>query len=161
MADLATAIDIAAPGAALVASEGPSPRPGRRRLGLALWVPTAWIAVVAFAAVFADVLPLKNPLKSDYLHVAVGPGTGGHLLGTDEIGRDILARLVYGARVSLTVGVIAVGAGMILGGLIGLLAGHYRGRLEATLMGVVDIMLAFPALILVIAITVFLGQSLR
>ena len=80
MADLATAIDIAAPGAAPVASERPSQRPVRRRLGLALWVPTAWIAVVAFAAVFAGVLPLKNPVKSDYAHVAVGPGTGGHLL---------------------------------------------------------------------------------
>ena len=161
MADLATAVDIAAPDAARLASEGATTRPGRRRLGITTWVATAWIAVVAFAAVFGDVLPLKNPLKSDYLHVAVGPGTGGHLLGTDEIGRDILARIVFGARVSLTVGVIAVGAGMIVGGLIGLLAGHYRGRLEATLMGVVDIMLAVPALILVIAITVFLGQSLR
>ncbi|MFI5040910.1 MAG: ABC transporter permease [Acidimicrobiales bacterium] len=135
--------------------------PRRARYGPAFWLPTAWIGLVALAAVFANVLPLKDPLRTDYAHIAVGPGTGGHLLGTDEIGRDILARLVFGARVSLTVGVVAVVVGMLVGGLIGLVAGYYRGRAETLLMGLVDVMLAFPALILVIAITAFLGQSLR
>jgi peptide/nickel transport system permease protein len=128
---------------------------------VAFWAPAAWIALVAFCAVFADVLPLKSPTRTDFANVAVGPGTGGHLLGTDEIGRDILSRLVYGARVSLTVGLVAVVAGMLLGGAIGLFAGYHRGRAETVLMGVVDVMLAFPALVLVIAITAFLGQSLR
>ncbi len=163
MPDLATADEIVTPGA-LATSPADGRRSGRRSrtgLGPSFWLPAAWIALVGFAAAFAAVLPLQNPLKSDYAHVAVGPGTGGHLLGTDEIGRDILARLVYGARVSLTVGLVAIGVGMIIGGLIGLLAGYYRGRIETALMGLVDIMLAFPALVLVIAITAFLGQSLR
>jgi peptide/nickel transport system permease protein len=132
-----------------------------RRFGPGFWLPAAWITLVALAALLANVLPLKDPLRTDYAHIAVGPGTGGHLLGTDEIGRDILARLVFGARVSLTVGIVAVVVGMVVGGLIGLIAGYYRGRVETLLMGLVDVMLAFPALVLVIAITVFLGQSLR
>ena len=101
---------------------------------------------MALAAILANVLPLKDPLRTDYAHIAVGPGTGGHLLGTDEIGRDILARLVFGARVSLTVGIVAVVVGIVIGGLIGLVAGYYRGRVETLLMGLVDVMLAFPAL---------------
>jgi peptide/nickel transport system permease protein len=133
----------------------------RRRFGAGFWLPAAWITLVALAALLANVLPLKDPLRTDYANIAVGPGTGGHLLGTDEIGRDILARLVFGARVSLTVGIVAVVVGMVIGGLIGLVAGYYRGRVETLLMGLVDVMLAFPALVLVIAITVFLGQSLR
>jgi peptide/nickel transport system permease protein len=157
MPDLATEIEAVSP----TVTAPTAARPARTRLGLAFWLPSAWIAVIAFCAAFASVLPLQNPFKSDYAHVAVGPGTGGHLLGTDEIGRDLLARLVFGARVSLTVGLVAIGVGMIIGGLIGLLAGYYRGRIETALMGVVDVMLAFPALVLVIAITAFLGQSLR
>src|SRR5579864_1793948 len=131
MPDLATADELITP-VASATSSGDDRRSGRRPLDLgpSFWLPAAWIVLVGLAAAFADVLPLQNPLKSDYVHVAVGPGTGGHLLGTDEIGRDILARLVYGARVSLTVGLVAIGVGMIIGGLIGLLAGYYRGKTE-------------------------------
>jgi peptide/nickel transport system permease protein len=143
-----------------VATEVPGAK-AARRLGVGFWAPVAWIGLVVFAAVFAGVLPLKSPYQSDFSNIAVGPGTGGHLLGTDEIGRDILARLAYGARVSLTVGLVAVAAGLLIGGAIGLVAGYHRGKAETVLMGVVDVMLAFPALVLVIAVTAFLGQSLR
>ena len=135
--------------------------PGPRKLGLAMWLPLGWITLVFLAAVLAPVLPLKDPLKSDFANVAVGIGKGGHLLGTDEIGRDILSRLVWGSRVALTVGLVAVAAGMLIGGAIGMLAGYFRGKSETLLMSVVDTMLAFPALVLVIAVTAFLGQSLR
>jgi peptide/nickel transport system permease protein len=135
--------------------------PSRRRFGPTFWAPVAWIGLVAFGAVFAGVLPLKNPTRTDFANIAVGPGTGGHLLGTDEIGRDIFSRLMFGARVSLTVGLVAVAVGLVVGGAIGLAAGYFRGRTDTVLMGVVDVMLAFPALVLVIAVTAFLGQSLR
>jgi peptide/nickel transport system permease protein len=127
----------------------------------AFWLPAIWIAVVVVSALAAPILPIDDPMKSDFAHVATGPFTGGHLLGTDNIGRDILSRLIWGSRVALTVGVVAVAVGMIVGGALGLLAGYYRGKVESVLMGLVDIMLAFPALVLVIAITAFLGQSLR
>src|SRR5436853_5375813 len=154
--------------AAALIFEAPMAEPEGRRtyraaraLGLGFWLPALWIIIVMVAAVFANVLPLHDPLKSDFSHVSATPGTAGHLLGTDEIGRDILSRLCFGARVSLTVGLVAVGVGMLIGGAAGLVAGYVRGRVETVIMGLVDIMLAFPALILVIAITAFLGQSLR
>ncbi len=83
-----------------------------------------------------------------------------HWLGTDSTGRDTLARIVSGAQVALLVGVVAVGVGMFFGTLIGLIAGFFRGGIEGTLMTVVDVLLAFPALILAIAIVAFRGQSL-
>src|SRR6266581_3427503 len=94
----------------------------RRHLGLGFWVPAVWILFVVVVAVFAPVLPLKSAIKSDLNHVATPPGRGGHLLGTDEIGRDILARLIWGSRVSLIVGVVSVGLGMMVGGAVGLIA---------------------------------------
>lgn len=83
-----------------------------------------------------------------------------HWLGTDDNGRDTLARLAAGAQVALLVGVVAIGAGMIIGGIIGLIAGHFRGPVEGVLMTIVDIALAYPALVLAIAIVAFRGQSL-
>ena len=131
--------------------------PLRRRRDLAFWLPLGWVVLVGLAAL----LPLKNPLKSDFTRLASRPFVPGHLLGTDALGRDVLSRLVWGSRVALTVGIVAVGVGMVVGGVIGLIAGYYRGRIDTLLMGIVDVMLAFPALVLVIAITAMLGQSLR
>ncbi len=88
------------------------------------------------------------------------PGTAGHLLGTDQNGFDILSRLVWGGRVSLIVAFGVLAIGMTVGGAIGLVAGYARGRVESLLMGVVDILLAFPALILLIAIVAFMGADL-
>lgn len=83
-----------------------------------------------------------------------------HWLGTDQAGRDTFARLVSGSQVALIVGIVAVGVGMLIGTLIGLLAGFFRGKVETILMTCVDVALAFPALILAIAIVAFRGQSL-
>lgn len=83
-----------------------------------------------------------------------------HWLGTDKLGRDSLSRLVYGARVAMTVGVVAIAVGMIIGGTMGIVAGFFRGKVETSIMTVVDIMLAFPALVLAIAIVAFSHQSL-
>lgn len=83
-----------------------------------------------------------------------------HWLGTDSAGRDTFSRIVSGAQVALLVGVVAVGVGMLLGTLIGMIAGYFRGATEGIMMTVVDIALAFPALILAIAIVAFRGQSL-
>lgn len=83
-----------------------------------------------------------------------------HWLGTDSAGRDTFARIVSGAQVALLVGLVAVGIGMILGTIIGMIAGYFRGATEGIMMTVVDVLLAFPALILAIAIVAFRGQSL-
>ena len=87
-----------------------------------------------------------------------GP-SADHWLGTDVLGRDILSRLVFGARISLTVGLVAPMLGLVIGGGLGMLAGYCRGWLETLVVGSIDVLLAFPPLVLALAITTYLGQS--
>lgn len=145
-------------------AEDPASSKGKRKstLGIAGWFCLVWLLVVSIGAILAPYLPLDDPRITDFLvDNNAGPGTGGHLLGTDENGYDIFSRLVHGGRVSLVVAVGVLLIGMVVGGLIGLLAGFFRGRAETLLMATVDIFLAFPALILLIAIVAFLGADLK
>ena len=134
----------------------------RRRHGVVTWVCGGWILLVSAAAILAPWLPLDDPDVTDFsvLENNAGPGTGGHLLGTDQNGFDILSRLVWGGRVSLVVAIGVLAIGMTVGGAIGLVAGYFRGRVESVLMGLTDILLAFPSLILLIAIVAFMGADL-
>lgn len=132
------------------------------RLGLTGWLCASWLGFVTAAALLAPWLPLDDPRVTDFavLQNNAPPGTAGHLLGTDQNGMDILSRLVWGGRVSLVVAVGVLAVGMTVGGAIGLVAGYARGKTETALMGLVDILLAFPALILLIAVVAFLGADL-
>jgi len=125
---------------------------------LVFWLAVAWIAIVASAAIAADWLPLTSPSEMDLLARRAGPGAD-HWLGTDALGRDILSRLVFGARISLTVGLVAPMLGLVIGGGLGMLAGYFRGWLETLVVGSIDVLLAFPPLVLALAITTYLGQS--
>lgn len=86
--------------------------------------------------------------------------SASHLFGTDELGRDVLSRVIYGARVSMRVGLIAVGIALVAGSLLGLIAAYYGGWLDGLIMRVMDVMLAFPGILLAIAIIAVLGPSL-
>jgi peptide/nickel transport system permease protein len=139
---------------------GPAEGFVKKRLGLVFWLSVGWIGLVIFCAVFASVLPIHNPDATGLGPIGLGPGRH-FLLGTDDLGRDTLSRVIYGARVSMIVGFTSIGAGLLIGGSLGLIAGYYKGRLGAFIMSCMDVLLAFPALILAIAIVTFLGQNLR
>jgi peptide/nickel transport system permease protein len=126
--------------------------PTRSELGLVI------IALLGIAAVAAPILAQHDPL--DQHGALLEAPSRGYWLGTDDLGRDVFSRLVHGARVSLLAGLLAVSVGLILGMPLGLWAGFQGGWIDIAIMRVVDTLLAFPALILAIAITAALGASL-
>jgi peptide/nickel transport system permease protein len=136
----------------------PAARTKRRRY--AHVVALAWIGLVVLLALLANVLPLPDPAV-DRGHGASGPFRDwADVLGTDRLGRSQLSRLIFGARVSLAVGTASAVLGMIIGGAIGVLAGYSRRKFDAVVGILTDSFLAFPALILLIALTAVLSPSI-
>jgi peptide/nickel transport system permease protein len=125
-----------------------------------LFIGGSLVAMLVFVAVFAPLLTPYNPIIGD-VSDGLEPPSWSHWLGTDDQGRDVLARVMYGARVSLTVALISVTIGMSVGVSMGLLAGYAGGTADLLLMRVVDALLAFPALLLAISITAALGPDVR
>jgi peptide/nickel transport system permease protein len=122
------------------------------------------LAVLVAAAILAPVLPLPDPIQEDVVHKLAAPswapgGLSGHFLGTDQLGRDVLSRLVFGARVSLSLGLACTALSCLIGVPLGLLAGMRRGAVDGAIMAVSDVLLAFPFLVLAIAITAVVGSS--
>lgn len=126
---------------------------GSAMIGLSLLV------VIVGCALLAPVLAPYDPYLSD-LPSSLRPPSAAHLLGTDELGRDILSRILYGARISLIVGVEAVVLALLCGVVLGAVAGFYGGLAETAIMGVMDIMLSFPSILLAIAFMTVLGHGL-
>jgi peptide/nickel transport system permease protein len=117
------------------------------------------VGIVVFAALLGPLVAPYSPTQQDVRNILKPPATS-HLLGTDELGRDTLTRILYGAQVSLEVGVLAVGISLLIGVALGLVAGYLRGLTDATIMRVMDGLLALPTLVLALAITAMLGPSL-
>lgn len=140
-------------------SDRGAPVTARRKLGVGTWLSIGWLLLVVFGAVFAALLPISGPNMVDIAGTAQGPSLH-HLLGTDELGRDILSRLIYGARASLIVGLSSAVVGNAVGGLLGVLAGYFRGRWDVVVSLLINVMLAFPALIFALAAAAFLGPTL-
>ncbi len=126
------------------------------------------LAVLAFAivigwvlvAILAPLLAPYPPLQQDVMSRLAPPGDE-HWLGTDPLGRDVLSRIIYGSRLSLPVGVAAVALALVLGTLLGSVAGFLGGRTDEVVMRVTDLMLAFPTVILAMVITAALGAGVR
>lgn len=131
-----------------------------RRNGLSNALAILWLASVVVLAVSAAWWPLPAPDQIDWAQLAQPPGSAGHLLGTDNLGRDIASRLLHGTRVSLFVGLLAPCIGLLAGGLLGLLAGYYRGTADALIVAVIDTLLAFPRLVLLMVVAFVFGSSL-
>ena len=117
------------------------------------------IAVLFVLSFCAGFITPYDPDALDAWHVLLPPSSA-HLFGTDELGRDVLTRVIYGARVSLKVGFVAVGIAVAIGTVVGLFAGFYGGWLDSLLMRVVDIMLCFPTFFLILAVIAMLEPSI-
>jgi peptide/nickel transport system permease protein len=139
----------------------PSERRRRRKgKGVLFWMALGWIVVVTFCAVFADYLPFVRSYSKIYPAFKQPPSTE-FWFGTDKIGHDIFARCIYGARLSLAIAGSAAVLGLLFGAIFGLIAGYYRRKADTAISTGVDIMLAFPPLILLLSITGFAGASAR
>ncbi len=143
-----------------VASRSMRHRRRRRRVRVGAWFSIAWLAALVGAAVLAPVLPLPDPDASSVAIARTGPSAAA-LLGGDANGRDVFARLVFGARSSLLIGLGAIAIGLVVGGLLGLAAGYCGGSVDGLIAGAFDVMLSVPALVMALAFTVFLGPSVR
>ncbi len=131
----------------------------QRRLGVVFWLSLGWLALVVLAAVLANVLPIASPTQVGLTLPGAGPSLH-HLLGGDDLGRDELSRLIYGARVSLVVGFSATIIGLSVSLLLGLVAGYFGGLIDKVITFVADTLLAFPSLVVAVVIIAFIGPNL-
>ena len=144
------------------------PSPARQMAGALLkafnanktsWVGLVIFLVVTLMALFAPLVAGQDPLEQDIL-ARLKPPSDMHILGTDYFGRDIYSRIVYGARLSLLIGLTSTALAMLIGSAIGMIAGWYGGRIDTLVMQLMDILLAFPSLILGLIIVAMLGPSI-
>jgi peptide/nickel transport system permease protein len=143
-----------------------------KSLGFGFWLAAGWLAVLVLACLIAPFITVDDPSavveilpdpiagvssdpENNQPDQPIGSFDTGHPLGTDGLGRDLLSRVIWGGRISLRVGFTAIAFGLAVGGLIGLVGGFFRGKLETVLMAMMDVLLAFPALILALAIVTF------
>src|SRR6056297_751106 len=129
----------------------------KNRIGL---LGIVFIGILLFIAIFAPLIAPYDPLAQNIMGRYKAP-SAEHLLGTDEMGRDILSRIIYGSRISLQVGLVSVALALLFGVSFGLIAGYYGGKLDMLIMRFMDIMLAFPSILLAIGIVAILGPQLK
>jgi peptide/nickel transport system permease protein/dipeptide transport system permease protein len=118
------------------------------------------IVVFVLVAVLAPLIAPMSPIEQNIAIRKSPPLTESHILGTDDLGRDLLSRIMYGARLSMTIGIVSVGIAMVGGVVIGTVSGYYGGLIDRIVMRFIDIMLAFPYVLLTIVIVAVLGPSL-
>jgi peptide/nickel transport system permease protein len=134
---------------------------GRARAGtLRIWLPAGFLIVLFCACFFWPlVYPVPPPVGGSVLNAGLPPLSPGHIFGTDPVGNDIFSRILYGGRVSFEVGFAVTAIGLVIGTLFGVAAGYWGGFLDGTVMRLLDVLIAFPALVLALAIAEGLGPS--
>jgi peptide/nickel transport system permease protein len=118
------------------------------------------LILIALAAIFAPYVAPADPYKTSVIRRLLPIGSSGYILGTDELGRDMLSRLIYGGQVSLLMGILPVMVATLAGGLLGIIAGFAGGRVNMVVMRVVEVFFAFPSVLLAVAMTGALGAGL-
>jgi peptide/nickel transport system permease protein len=131
---------------------------------LTFFVPATVLTIIAITAIFAPFIAPYDPTKGKLVERRLPPafvkgGTTEHLLGTDNLGRDVLSRLIYGSRVSLSISLLAIAITAAVGTILGILAGYLGGRIDAFIMRVTDVAMAFPGMIVALLIAVGLGPG--
>jgi peptide/nickel transport system permease protein len=125
------------------------------------WAGLVLLIVIILAAIAAPLIAPADPTEQDILRSLEPPGTAGALLGTDSFGRDVLSRILHGAQISLVVGLASILVAALVGGSLGIIAGYFGGRTDRLIMGAMDVLLAFPTLLLGLMMVAMLGPSLR
>ncbi|MEO1536721.1 MAG: ABC transporter permease [Pseudomonadota bacterium] len=125
----------------------------------ASWVGLGMFLFVVVVALLAPVIAPHDPIEQNIFDRLQGP-SAEYWLGTDTFGRDILSRIIWGARISLSIAVFSIGIAMVIGTIIGLLAGYFGGRFDVVVMQAMDVLLAFPSLILGLIVVAMLGPSI-
>ncbi|WP_134681065.1 ABC transporter permease [Paracoccus ravus] len=120
----------------------------------------AILAALVLSAIFAPLLPIQDPYQASMVARLKPIGTAGHPLGTDEQGRDMLARLIYGGRLTLMIGLMPVAIAFFIGSTLGIVAGYIGGRVNTLIMRSIDVFFAFPSVLLAIAISGALGAGI-
>jgi len=125
-----------------------------------------WLAIIVICAIFAPLIAPHDPLEQDLMLGRIPPvwlsgSEPGYLLGTDGLGRDVLSRIIYGSRIALTVAFVAAPSACLIGSILGLLAGYYRGWLDQVVSRIVDIWMAFPPVLFSILLVAVLGTGLH
>jgi len=142
------------------AADGPdADKVAPRRLGISFWTAIGWILLVSAAALVAPWLPIADPEEIGAGGRLDGPGWD-NWFGTDSNGRDMFSRTIWGARVSLMVGLVSILVGFLIGGVIGVVSGYRRGFVDRTLSFIVFVILSFPSLVLFLLIISIVGQGL-
>ena len=127
-----------------------------RRIGVLAWFAIGWLVLILALALLAPVLPIPDPTESFPEIARKGP-TAGHLLGGDALGRDLLSRIIWGARSSFAVGFGAVAFGLLIGGFLGLVTGFFRGRTDAIVTPIMSLLLAIPQFVLALSLVTVLA----
>jgi len=141
-----------------------APARGRARAGwvraLRLWVPAGFLILLAAACfIWPQIYPVPRPVGGSVLDAGLPPLSPGHIFGTDPVGNDVFSRILYGGQVSFEVGLAVTAIGLLVGGLLGMTAGYWGGAVDAIISRVLDVLIAFPALVLALAIAEGLGPS--
>lgn len=137
---------------------GPPELEHKRKLGVAAWIAIVWLIAMISLALLAPVLPIPDPTETFPEIARQGP-TSGHILGGDALGRDLLSRIIWGGRASFAVGFGAVAVGLVIGGLLGLITGFFRGRVDTIVTPLMSLLLAIPQFVLALSLVTILASA--
>ena len=152
--------ELLAPGAAVAPVAGRTRARGAWARGLRLWLPAGFLILMLGACfIWPIIYPVPDPVRGNVLQAGLPPLSPGHVFGTDPVGNDVFSRILYGGQVSFEVGFAVTAIGLVVGSLLGVIAGYWGGTVDTVLSRVLDVLIAFPALVLALVIAEGLGPS--